>query len=302
MLCRGVVQEARGPKSCWLPADRTSSFQLCRRCHFHRVTEILDQLTDNYRQGVLHPPNELLLSSREFLNDLLHPAREQALLNLLVALHRYNKVQFVHVLQTLKERSVFCILIAKKVETHRPGQRCAVYRDLLKEPTLWTSDANCFFCWDCLAWSMRQRDPQIFPKLEKSIPTALSKLTIDLYTATGPKPYVEFCVAASLSGRDWYAIAFLDAVFHLLPLEAVKGFLTCLVQEAPYRERLLCQTDLTSIPLPLREPEVLLPMRKEIYKRIKQETNRYKEDLMIKTWHPDRLFSWCFDLDDLKDF
>lgn len=28
----------------------------------------------------------------------------------------------------------------------------------------------------------------------------------------------------------------------------------------------------------------------------------YREDLMIKTWHPDRLFNWCFDLEEIADF
>lgn len=302
MLCRGVVQEARGPKSCWLPADRSSSFQLCRRCHFHHVTSILDTLTDRYSRGELHPPHEILLNARDFLNDLLHPAREQALLNLLVALYRHNKVQFIHVLTSLKERSVFCILLLKKIETHRPGRRCALYRELLKDASLWKGDLSCSLCWDCLAWALQQRDPQIFSRFEKSIPKSLSKLTLELYTATGPKPYVEFCVAASLTGKEWYAIALIEFLFHLFPLETVRGFLTALVQEAPFRERLFCQEDLTILPAPLREPEVLLLMRNQVYKRIKQETNRYKEDLIIKTWHPDRLFSWCLDLDDLKDF
>jgi hypothetical protein len=302
MLCRGVVQEARGPKSCWLPADRSSSFQLCRRCHFHRVTDIVDTLTDRYSQGELHPPNEMLLNSRDFLSDLLHPAREQALLNLLVALHRYNKVQFLHVIHNLRERSVFCILLLKRLETHRPGRRCAFYRELLKDATLWKSEPLLFCCWECLAWGMQQRDPILVTKVEKSIPKALSKITLDLYTASGPNPYVDFCVAATLREKEWYAIAVVEFLFHLFPLETVRSFLTRLVLEEPFRGRLFCEQDLTFLPLPLREAPLLLSMRKEIYKRIKQETNRYKEDLIIKTWHPDRLFSWCFDLDDLKDF
>lgn len=28
----------------------------------------------------------------------------------------------------------------------------------------------------------------------------------------------------------------------------------------------------------------------------------YREDLIIKTWHPDRLFGWCFDLEEIREF
>jgi hypothetical protein len=28
----------------------------------------------------------------------------------------------------------------------------------------------------------------------------------------------------------------------------------------------------------------------------------WKEDLIIKTWHPSRLMTWCLDLEELKDF
>jgi hypothetical protein len=35
---------------------------------------------------------------------------------------------------------------------------------------------------------------------------------------------------------------------------------------------------------------------------IKRRQNLYKEELIMKTWHPRRLFVWCFDQDDLADF
>jgi hypothetical protein len=39
------------------------------------------------------------------------------------------------------------------------------------------------------------------------------------------------------------------------------------------------------------------------YKAIlKRRQNLYKEELIMKTWHPKRIFFWCFDLDDLADF
>lgn len=35
---------------------------------------------------------------------------------------------------------------------------------------------------------------------------------------------------------------------------------------------------------------------------LKRRLNLYKEELIMKTWHPRRIFFWCFDLDELADF
>ena len=41
---------------------------------------------------------------------------------------------------------------------------------------------------------------------------------------------------------------------------------------------------------------------KEALKFVKKRNYVFKEDLIIKTWHPDRLFPWCLDIEELKDF
>lgn len=45
------------------------------------------------------------------------------------------------------------------------------------------------------------------------------------------------------------------------------------------------------------------PVNLAFVKRIQRaRMEAWKEDLIIKTWHPDRLFTWCFDIEELKDF
>lgn len=36
-------------------------------------------------------------------------------------------------------------------------------------------------------------------------------------------------------------------------------------------------------------------------KKASENLKIYEEELMVKTWHPDRLIDWCFDVDDKKD-
>ena len=123
MICKGKIQEQNQQRDCWLPADKSSSFQLCRRCHFHKMTSLLDSFTREYGQGTLHPHHEILLNDRDFLHELLHPAREQALLQLLFCLHQQNKLQLQRLITHLKQKSVFSIMMTKRILAHQPGPR-----------------------------------------------------------------------------------------------------------------------------------------------------------------------------------
>jgi hypothetical protein len=45
--------------------------------------------------------------------------------------------------------------------------------------------------------------------------------------------------------------------------------------------------------------QVNMPYLKRLHR---SRMDAWKEDLIIKTWHPDRLMTWCLDLDELSDF
>ena len=276
-------------------------FQLCRRCHFHKVTDILDCLTRQYEQGELHPRNELLLNSVDFRRELLHPAREQALLNLLTVLLQHNRVQFIHVMGFLKEDTTLQILLLKRIETHRPGRRCSLYRYAMQDPTM-IPDTVSFVCWDCLAWAFRSRDERISSKAEQGFPRSLSKLTSEGYLATGPTPFLDFCTTTLIRNKEWFAIALIEYMFHLFPFDLLVSFVQLVFQEPLFRIVFFHSDIHRFVPPPLEDEAVVSQIRKGIYQKIKRDTDLYKEELVIKTWHPDRLFSWCLDMDDLKDF
>ncbi len=56
------------------------------------------------------------------------------------------------------------------------------------------------------------------------------------------------------------------------------------------------------LPLPLRDAIVVEDFYRQIKLSIKEKTDAYKEELIMKTWHPSRLFPWCFDIQELEDF
>jgi hypothetical protein len=298
MKCKVVFQE----RECWLPASPSSSFQMCRRCHFYKITEILDCLTNDYKQGSQHPSQELFLNDLEFLQELLHPAREQALLNLLATLYNDNKIQFFHLIRKLKRKTVFSILLTKRVQTHVPGPRCKMYREVLKDKDLYNSNDLCWNCWSCISWCLKLKDGELLQKFKKSYLSQLHRLTFDIYVNTGSRVFLDCLVTFHLQGSDHLIRIFFDHIFHRFPLDVVKGILLLFFQEIPMLDIFFHNKQNEFLPLPLRDESVVTNMYKEIKRSIKEKTNLFKEELVMRTWHPSRLFPWCLDIQELEEF
>lgn len=302
MLCKGVIQENNTERPCWLPAQPGSLFELCRRCHFHRITDVLDELRRKYESGVLHPPHEMYLNDSTFLHELLHPAREQALLHLLAILKEQNKIQFHHVVRKLKAHSVFPILLTKRIQTHQPGPRCSLYRCFLRDKYLYTAQTLCWNCWSCIAWAVKQEDPYLLNLYTQTFGLNFSRLTHAMYTAIGPRVFLDLCVSLHLLGKDHHIRILLDHFLHMFPLDEIKSFAVALLQQPVFLTYWASHQESEFLPLPFRDPPVYQEIRRLIKDSIKQKTDTYKEELVIKTWHPSRLFPWCLDLCELADF
>jgi hypothetical protein len=302
MLCKGSIQEVNQKKGCWLPADPSSSFQLCRRCHFFRITEMLDSLTQAYAKGEMHPPFEISFTDEVFLQELLHPAREQALLNLLSTLSLQNKIQYRLLQDRLKQRSVFPILMTKRIQAHQPGPRCKMYRDFLKDPDLYKSDTLCWNCWSCIAWVVKQNNTRLLTAYRQTFGLNFSRITFDIFTTTGSAVFVDLFASLHLLGKDHHIRILQDHFFHRFPLEDFRKFLFAMFQHPVFLDLFFYKTQNDFLPLPFRDAIVVEEFYRTLKKGIKCKTNMYKEELMMRTWHPSRLFTWCFDIEELKDF
>jgi hypothetical protein len=302
MRCKGILQEQNKTKDCWLPANPGSSLQLCRRCSFLRITTLLDTLTNEYWTGALHPENEILLNDTEFLQELLHPAREQALLNLLSALFQENKIQFKRVVEKLKEKTVFSILLTKRIQTHVPGPRCKMYQQFLDDPQAFQGQTLCWNCWSCVTWCLKRKHPYLLDIFLKSFLSQLQKLTFEVYTNNGPRTFVDFLVTLFLLEKNHIVRIFIDHCFHRFPLEDFKSLLHFFFQEPCMLFVFYQNLQADYLPLPFRDEIVVKEFRKSIKDAIKKKTDTYKEELVMRTWHPSRLFPWCLDIQELEEF
>lgn len=302
MLCKGTVFEHSRKRACWLPAERGSQFQLCRRCHFHKVTNILDNFTRDYAEGQLHPTNEIILTDQTFLEELLHPAREQALLNLLNILYQKNKIQFNVVVVRLKEKKIFSNLLTKRIVAHTPGTRCNFYRCCMKDEDMYISNTLPWNCWSCIAWIVKQKNTHLSTKYLFTFGRNFSNLTYPMFAEVGPLIFTDYFVTLFLEEREHHLRFLIDHMIRNFPYEEFKSFFLRFLQQPPLLSLFYEKKQNTLLPLPFRDAIVIEEFRKEIKQSIKNRTNIFKEELIIKTWHPKRLFPWCFDIQELEEF
>lgn len=302
MLCKGILIEQNKERACWLPAQESSQFQLCRRCHFHKVTSILDSFTRNYTSGELHPPYELLLNDTTFLNELLHPAREQALLNCLSSLFIHNKIQFQHVIEKLKKQTVFSILLTKRIESHTPCSKCKFYMYCMEDPTLYTSKHSCWNCWSCLSLLLRRKKPHLIQQFSDSFLFKYRLLTAEVFQEVGSTVIADiFASLHFLEKRNMLKI-WIEWLLMILPLEEFKRFLLVFLQQPCMHLFFIQGQEIEILPLPFQVETVVQEYKQVIKKSMKQRMNILRQDLVEKTWHPRRLFPWCLDIEEWKDF
>lgn len=301
MHCKGSVVEQNKTRPCWLPAETIDSFQFCRRCHFQHITTLLDSFIREAIVGELPGSAELFFQEKEFLNHVLHPAREQALLNLLSIVFETNKNQFQKLLGNLKSAPLFPIVVTKRIQLHQPGTRCQMYRQMMKDKDIYTSGLLCWNCWSCVAWSLKQRDTR-FLDMYNNFGYYFSRITNDIFHQTGQRVFLDYLVSLHLLGKEHHIRILLQHFLTILPIEEFRSFLTGFCTQSSIMPVFFEGRQNDFLPVPFQDAIVLNSLKEAIKNCIKRTTDTYKEELMIKTWHPRRLFPWCLDIEEWEDF
>lgn len=292
MLCKGTVQEASGKKSCWLPADHFERHGLCRRCLFYTYTEWLDGLRGDH-------PYLAAIQDRSFLEACLHPGRQQSLLATLTHLLRTDSHQFQIFLQRLQRLPEFPIVLSKHFDTHIGGPRCHLYQTLLKQGIL-NPKSICKSCWNCISLCIRNaRCMETFPLFFLQVLQTLTRAT---YLRMPPQHLNHCLEALYLQGKDHYCRLVLDHLARILSLEEQQEFAVQLLKKEPFIQKVFTGTLIDLYPPSFLTEVFLQSLKQRIYRAQKNRQDIFKEELMARTWHPSRLFTWCFDLDELKEF
>lgn len=306
-------------KVCWLPGEDSSPWHYCRHCTFTQK----DKLLETAIQNILEEKDEMemptgtkekvvtVLCSPWFRQHCAHPASRLRLYHLMLVMKRYNLSIYNVYLRDPNLSSSFLRII----QSHRPqdsnAASCKVICDLvghdrLRIPrqcpmclyTLWKKDRSNREQYAALTSYLREYDrkPYHFPYPNEIL-----------------KDYIRHSVQQGDSNHQYAFSAMfvhLNRRNHEDANQRMYDFLQDFLLEDSRTFGSILEKDTDGLmvycPQWLMQVEfqtgVMDPARQQWKHLMKVRCDAYKEELMMKTCHPRRLFKWIFDIEELKDF
>lgn len=291
MICKNHILELNSKRPCWFPISSSSPFGFCSRCDFFEVKRCLKEIHLNIE----------LLNSEPFLNLCLNSAHQTSVISALLRLLEKDSSAFQTFLAFLSSKN-FLEDLHHQIHTHFPSTCCKLYQHILKTRTfdrqIQSTDMP-WNCWDCLSFILKQ----------KNMLNCYRAFCNGILTNRIKKPesslhnLVDCMISLHLHKKDHTARLLFDRVRcnNLTETRAKELLLEFLTKPATLS---LVFTSGASEFIPMAWKHHLSSsfLQKEALKAVKKRNYIFKEDLIIKTWHPDRLFPWCLDIEELKDF
>lgn len=306
-------------KRCWLPSDDSSPWNYCRHCTFTQKDKLIEEAIKSIKVGrdeMLLPTGikEKLLTvlhTSWFRDHCAHPASRLRLYHLIILMKQQDLPMYQSYIRDPRLSSSFLRII----QTHRPqdtnAATCKVICDLVGDDrlriprqcphclyTLWKKDKDNREQYAALTSYLREYDrkPYHFPNPYEIM-----------------KDYIRYSVNVEDQNRQ-YALSAIFVHLNRRSQEEATERLYYFLQD------FLLEDSITFAALLEKNMEVLMkycpqwllqvefltgvvePAHQQWKQCMKARCDTYKEELMIKTCHPRRLFNWIFDIEDLKDF
>lgn len=304
-------------KVCWLPTYSESPWQYCRHCTFRQKDLLLDDVIQAIDQG----RNEIMMPTRTketissilitlwFIHHCSEPTSQHRLYHLLRLMKKHNHISYT----AYCHNPIFHPTFGKFIQSHKGHENnpasCHLICDLVSD----TSPRQCFLClykvWKQKKSNESYNDLTSYLREYHRKPSQSSNPTEML------KEYIRYSISLEDSHHHYAFSAIYIYYSRLYTNQAnqhMYDFLQYLLLED---SRTICYLVDPTTPITLLKIyspkwfdrqefnlQVVCQARTKWKQWIKARTNRYKEDLMIKTCHPKRLFTWILDIEELKDF
>ncbi len=306
-------------KTCWLPPDEESPWKYCRHCSFTQKDKLFDSVLTQLRErmSLVEMPTgqkEKLLTVVQypwFRQHCAHPASRLRLYHLMMLLRTHNK-QIYHAF--LQDQSLVPSFI-RILQSHRPSN---------------DNSASCKMICDLAIYDLHQIPRQcpvcLFNLLKRNrnsreyysaFTNYLRDYHLKSYQFPHPqiimKDYIRMSIQRTDPNRQYAFSAMYEYFRRQNPTTMdmrFNQFLQDFLMEDCDTFGALLNTNMTILqeyrPEWMNEFEFLMlivePARLQWKQTMRVRCDTYKEDLIIKTCHPRRLFKWIFDIEDLKDF
>ena len=291
MICQNQILELNSKRQCWLPINPSSQFQLCSRCEFYKVEEILKD-KDELVKFVEKPFFQELCKDNGHKASTLH-----ALLWLQQEKHSEFEA-FFHAVST----EAFTRVLHHDMHIHSPCSRCSFYQYIFKTRELQYPISYSevpWNCWQCLSFILRQKSMLGY---YRAFSNGLIRNKLR-YPERNLNEALESMISLDLNHKSHAARLVFEQIrrgFH--DDEKSKEFLVRFLTQPATVSSVFNKRASEYIPELYRKDLTESFLQKEVLKAVRKRNWVFKEDLMIKTWHPDRLFLWCFDIEEMKDF
>jgi hypothetical protein len=306
-------------KICWLPSDASSPWNYCRHCTFTQKNLLQEEVVRNLLAGQMEI--EMPTGKKEkifevvrypwFKDHCAHPASKVRLYHILLLLKTYQQQIYHEYLQNPRFISTFVTLI----QTHRPSQgnilSCKLICDLAGSD-LHRIPRQCPFClYELLKRNRESRE--YYTAFTNYIRDYAYRQYVFPFPNTIMKEFIRMSIKKGDVNRE-YAFTAMQHYYRLQNPATVDQrfyeFLQDFLLEDSDTFGALIQNDTVILnkyrPGWMEEFQfqlyVIEPARHQWKQLMKARCDTYKEDLMIKTCHPRRLFKWIFDIEELKDF
>ena len=312
MICPGHF--SKGDR-CYLPIKEHSFWGLCLSCERIENRLFLEEVQRAIRtervefhfHGKEYSLNDPQFPQRYLQFTVFHSSYQDPRLSLLLLTYRTNKLLFDRCISTFTQNGSFIVSANLLYRSHLPQQiTCGMLERIQRNIRQHFTDLPTCPC--CMAKAITR----ITSKQQLSIRhiNHIYGIFRNHTLAQHPTWFVAtFKLLQTIWEKDFEDIITfhrLEEIFlnnnpihqHIQFRDWIAAFLeTPIVLEKFFTNRISLQ-DKEYLLLWTGE-EVTPAFLKRILKRRQNET---KEELMMRTWHPRRLFTWCFDIEELKDF
>ena len=286
MSCKNILQEKNKSKPCWLPADRSSHFAFCRRCHLQEVSLILDRMICDLLEG--NVPNDMSMFEHSFFPaELLHGCREQSFLSLLACLYKLDSKLLDKILALYSDARLLQRIqdiLTQNFKQHNDSTRCGFYRYILRKYPQFISVSH-IRCWMCANWYLESGAPETCQNrvmMGMIMDTVITPDLIKRYQSVYP-----YYIASLISKK----------CEHYIP-ELMKNIESNLSLE-DFKKKLFNNAVMLPHYFHEKVPKELIgeQTKDDVYGFLKKRCAIYKDELEMYAWHPSRVKNWCLESD-----
>jgi hypothetical protein len=294
MLCQNILKEHNNEVNCWLPINPHSPFAYCNRCDYEKVESILQnpQSLENYYKNQQFC---ILLHKKEHFDSLF---------NALSFLCKTKATFFVSLFQTLNIDSIKNALSHLTYKHSTPSARCSLYQYAIRNRNIHKNMMLTEFPWNCsvcLTKTLRSKNLKWYRAFSNGI--IQNKLK---HIHFHKEELIDCMVSLSMIQKD-YSVRLLFERYseNIENEEYTKEVLQEFLYQPSMLKSLFEESEsgaIQFIPYVWNSADFIKETQKKALNFIKKRNYVFKEELMIKTWAPHRLFRWCFDIEELKEF